>query len=63
MFVIPASHLFECFQSILNVHQVMLQLSDSHQLDSMDRMGIRVVLSLERGEKEMIRDWGETERD
>lgn len=56
MFVIPASHLFECFQSILNVHQVMLQLSDSHQLDSMDRMGIRVVLSLERGEKEMIRD-------
>lgn len=40
--------------------QVMLQLSDSHQLDSMDWMGIRVILSLERREKERMRTERET---
>lgn len=52
--VVHHSHLFECVQSVLSAFQVMLQLSDSHQLDSVDRMGIREVLSLEGRGKEKI---------
>lgn len=48
LLIFSPSNLFECVQSIFDVFQVMLQLSNSHQLDPMDWMGIEVVLSLGR---------------
>lgn len=50
--VFPPTHLLKCVQGLLNVFQVMQQLPDSHQLDSMDRMGIREILSSERRDGE-----------
>lgn len=48
LLIFSPSNLFECVQSIFDVFQVMLQLSNSHQLYPMDWMGIGVVLSLGR---------------
>lgn len=51
--VLDPRDLFKRVQSLVNVCQVMLQLSHSHQLDSMDRVGIRVIHSLE-GERQNV---------
>ena len=52
--ILDPTDLFKRVQSLVNVCQVMLQLSHSYQLDSMDWVGIRVILSL-GGERE--REW------